>query len=53
MNKISPPKLVFEEIPQNDFDSRRIEMVYNRLFKEAWKRILDKQNTEKYTKGQI
>lgn len=53
MNKISPPKFVFEEMSPSDFDNRRIDMVYNRLFKEAWKRILDKQNTEKYTKGQI
>lgn len=53
MNKVKPTQLIFDDIDPNDFDKRRVEVVYNRLFREAWKRLLDKQSTKKYTKEQI
>lgn len=48
MNKIRPINFEFVHL-DNKMSQERTDQAYARLFRQAWKNIVDKQSTQKYS----
>lgn len=50
MKTIAPITLTFEYL-DTDKSEARCDAAYARIFRQAWKQIVDKESTQKYTES--